>query len=83
MIDDADNRMIPPAAAPPARQHPRKKYRLKIAYGPYAKGQVIEPIDPLRSVLLQRGVIEPVEQAPQALLLTGAPINRQRRGGPR
>lgn len=74
MIDDAANRG--------EKRRPLPQYRLKIAYGPYAKGAIITPTEPLRSVLKQRGVIELVD-APgrqQELLPPAGIAHRARRG---
>ena len=39
----------------------RKRYRVTKPYGPYVRGQYIEPTGVMRDVLLARGLIERVE----------------------
>jgi hypothetical protein len=36
----------------------KAKYRLVKAYGPYARGEIIEPTGEYRAALLARGIIE-------------------------
>lgn len=47
---------------------PRKRYRAKIAFGPYAKGAILEPVGAYREVLLSKGVIEPIPEEPPAII---------------
>lgn len=48
------------------RQRPIKQFRVLQAYGPYVKGQLIQPTGMYRDVLVRRGVIEEVKDAAPA-----------------
>jgi hypothetical protein len=43
------------------QRRPKVKYRVTKPYGPYVRGQVIEPTGVYRAELLARGLIEKVE----------------------
>ncbi len=43
------------------RKRPIKQYKVLIAYGPYRKGDKIQPTGMFRDVLIRRGLIEEVK----------------------
>lgn len=57
------------------RKRPVKQFRVKQAYGPYRKGDLIHPTGLYRDVLLNRGLIEEVkdERVVAALERVAAP----------
>lgn len=65
------------------RQFPKKQFRVKLAYGPYQKGAIVEPTGVYRDMLLSKGIIEPMPVAApapsQGALLEAAPLNRRRK----
>lgn len=58
-------------------------YRFKIAWGPYSKGQIFRPDAQYRSVLLQRGIIEPVDSPREVPALLTSPTPGAGRKGRR
>lgn len=48
------------------RKRPVKQFRVLHAYGPYVKGQLIQPTGMYRDVLVRRGLIEEVGDVPPA-----------------
>lgn len=67
------------------RHYPKKQFRVKLAYGPYQKGAIIEPTGVYRDMLLSKGLIEPLAPAaaaPSQGALLEAPVgtlNRRRK----
>lgn len=67
------------------RQIPKRQFRVKLAYGPYQKGAIIEPTGIYRDMLLSKGLIEPVtppDEPPavaQGTLLAPSALNRRRK----
>jgi len=64
------------------RQRPVKQFRVVTAYGPYRKGDLIQPTGMYRDVLVRRGVIEEVKDPPQAAApaMASAPAAPESRG---
>lgn len=56
------------------RKRPVKQFRVKVAYGPYRVGDLIQPTGIFRDVLMRKGVIEEVKDEP--VKAAPAPLNR-------
>lgn len=50
------------------RKRPIKQFRVIQAFGPYRKGDVVQPTGMYRDVLAKRGLIEEVQDAPPAVV---------------
>jgi len=57
----------------PSPRPPTKKFQVIVAYGPYRKGDVIQPTGLYRDTLLHRGIIREIKIDPDAVPL----VNRQ------